>query len=274
MAQVIANLLTNAAKYTEPGGQIRLCATRAEGGLVISVKDTGVDLEPKSIPELFVMFSQVNASLNHAEGGLGIGLALVKGLVELHGGSIEARSEGLGKGSEFLVRLPASVVCEAPPEGARKKVSHSDVPKVRAKVLIADDNRDAGETLAAVLRMNGYDVSLAFDGAEAFERASRERPHAMVLDIGMPGMSGFDVAARVRREAWGREVPLIAITGWGQEHDKAKAAAAGFDEHLTKPADPMVVAALLDNMLKSPRGGGWTASAAEASESDPGRFLS
>ena len=249
MAQVIGNLLTNAAKYTDPGGQIWLSAASGDK-LVISVKDTGIGLSQAALTGVFEMFSQVSASLNRAEGGLGIGLALVKGLVELHGGSVEAKSDGPGKGCEFRVSLPRSVIRNTTPGANRSSAQLPEVAQARGRVLVADDNRDAGETLAAVLRMSGYEVIVAFNGQEALARAAEDRPDAIVLDIGMPGISGFEVASRIRREAWGQDVPLIAMTGWGQEHDKAQATAAGFDEHLTKPADPMVVTALLKSMVQ------------------------
>jgi CheY-like chemotaxis protein len=196
------------------------------------------------------MFSQVNSAIDRAEGGLGIGLALVKGLVALHGGRVEVRSEGLGRGSEFIVHLPHKVL--APSNVAIQEENHGAANASvvrRGRILVADDNRDAAESLALVLRFSGYEVSIAFNGIEALEVASRDRPRAAIIDIGMPGMSGHEVARRMRLEAWGRNARLIALTGWGQDQDKQAAKAAGFDEHLTKPVDPDDVERILNNLL-------------------------
>ena len=238
LSQVISNLLTNAAKYTDAGGQITLTAALAGDELLLSVKDSGIGLSSSTIPGLFTMFSQVNSAIDRAEGGLGIGLALVKGLVALHGGEVSATSEGLGRGSEFLVRLPG-IVAEVQSEAAAAANQPAGVPggRARGRVLVADDNRDAATTLAAVLEMFGYAVATAYSGAEALEVGARTRPQAVLLDIGMPGMSGYETARRIRLEAWGRRTILIAVTGWGQDDDKRKAQVAGFDHHLTKPVD-------------------------------------
>jgi CheY-like chemotaxis protein len=196
------------------------------------------------------MFSQVNSAIDRAEGGLGIGLALVKGLVALHGGRVEVRSEGLGRGSEFIVHLPhkvlapASVEVEEPSHGAANSTAVR-----RGRVLVVDDNRDAAESLGLVLRFMGYEVSIAYSGAEALELGAVERPRAAIIDIGMPGMSGPEVARRMRREAWGRNAVLVALTGWGQDTDKQAARAAGFDDHLTKPVDPDDVEAVITKLL-------------------------
>jgi PAS domain S-box-containing protein len=250
LSQVIGNLLTNAAKYTDPEGHIELSARLENAELVIAIRDDGIGLSDEVIPGLFTMFSQVNSAIDRAEGGLGIGLALVRGLVALHGGRVEVRSEGLGRGSEFVVHLPHKVL--APPtadivepgDGAANAVAVR-----RGRVLVADDNRDAAESLGLVLRFMGYEVSIAYSGAEALEAAARERPRAAIIDIGMPGMSGHEVARRMRREAWGRNAILVALTGWGQDTDKQAARAAGFDDHLTKPVDPDDVEAVLSKLL-------------------------
>jgi len=200
------------------------------------------------------MFSQVNSAIDRAEGGLGIGLALVKGLVSLHGGRVDVRSEGLGRGSEFIVHLPHRVLAppQAQPREENTGAANASVVR-RGRILVADDNRDAAESLALVLRFSGYEVSIAFGGAEALEIGNRERPLAAIIDIGMPGMSGHEVARRMRLEAWGRNAALIALTGWGQEQDKQAAKAAGFDEHLTKPVDPDDVERVLDDLLGDSR---------------------
>jgi two-component system, sensor histidine kinase len=238
ISQVVGNLLTNAAKYTDPHGNIELQARAEEGGLVITVRDNGIGLSEDALPTLFTMFSQVNSAVDRAEGGLGIGLALVKGLVTLHGGRVEVRSEGLGRGSEFSVRLPPNLL--APSNVIAEKAGHTDDRHAerRARVLVVDDNRDAAESLGMLLSVAGYDVSIAYSGLEGLEVAARDRPHAAILDIGMPSMSGHEVARRMRREAWGHSTVLIALTGWGQDHDKQAARASGFNEHLTKPVDP------------------------------------
>jgi CheY-like chemotaxis protein len=196
------------------------------------------------------MFSQVNSAIDRAEGGLGIGLALVKGLVALHGGRVEARSEGLGRGSEFVVQLPQRLLAPraAAPVDENTGAANASVVR-RCRVLVADDNRDAAESLAMVLSFAGYETVLAFNGAEALEAGERARPAAAIIDIGMPGMSGHEVARRMRLEAWGRSILLVALTGWGQEQDKQAAKAAGFDEHLTKPVDPESLERVLDRFL-------------------------
>jgi PAS domain S-box-containing protein len=251
LSQVIGNLLTNAAKYTDPEGQILLHARIENAELVISIRDNGIGLTPESLPGLFTMFSQVNSAIDRAEGGLGIGLALVKGLVALHGGRVDARSEGLGRGSEFIVHLPHKVLARADAAVEEENTGAANASVVRrGRILVADDNRDAAESLALVLKFSGYEVSIAFNGTEALDLAARERPCAAIIDIGMPGMSGHEVARRMRLEAWGRNAVLIALTGWGQEQDKQAAKAAGFDEHLTKPIDPDELDRMLDSLLR------------------------
>ncbi|HET7809672.1 MAG TPA: ATP-binding protein [Steroidobacteraceae bacterium] len=239
LSQVIGNLLTNAAKYTDSGGRIELDARVENAELVITIRDNGIGLSQEAMPALFTMFSQVNSAIDRAEGGLGIGLALVKGLVALHGGRVEVRSEGLGRGSEFIVRLPHRILAapRAPAAEATRGAANASAVR-RGRVLVADDNRDAAESLAMVLRFLGYEVGVAADGGEALELGAQLHPDAAVIDIGMPGMSGHEVARRMRREAWGRRAVLVALTGWGQEQDRQAALAAGFDEHLTKPVDP------------------------------------
>jgi PAS domain S-box-containing protein len=250
LSQVIGNLLTNAAKYTDPEGRIELGARLENAELVIAIRDNGIGLSEEVIPGLFTMFSQVNSAVDRAEGGLGIGLALVKGLVALHGGRVEVRSEGLGRGSEFIVHLPHQVLAPRIQDVEEPRHGAANANAVRrGRVLVADDNRDAAESLGLVLRFMGYEVSIAYGGAEALEIGARDRPRAAIIDIGMPGMSGHEVARRMRREAWGRKAILIALTGWGQETDKQAALAAGFDDHLTKPVDPDDVEAVLTQLL-------------------------
>jgi PAS domain S-box-containing protein len=238
LVQVISNLLTNAAKYTDPEGHITFAARSEENNIIINVRDTGVGLAPEMLTHVFEMFTQVQPQQERSDGGLGIGLALAKGLVELHGGHIVARSEGLGRGSEFIVVLPNLCVAG----GALQQTSTADndraaVRSVR-RVLIADDNRDGAESLAMILERSGHQVYTAHTGPEALQMAAQHRPHVAILDIGMPGFSGYEVAERIRREAWGLHITLIAATGWGQEEDRRRALRAGFDHHLTKPVDP------------------------------------
>jgi len=250
LSQVIGNLLTNAAKYTDPEGRIELDARLENAELTITIRDNGIGLTEEVMPGLFTMFSQVNSAIDRAEGGLGIGLALVKGLVALHGGRVEVRSEGLGRGSEFTLHLPHKVLAPADVPVAEPEHGAANANAIRrGRVLVADDNRDAAESLGLVLRFMGYEVSIAYGGAEALETAARERPRAAIIDIGMPGMSGHEVARRMRLEAWGRHAILIALTGWGQDSDKQAARAAGFDDHLTKPVDPDDVEAVLTRLL-------------------------
>jgi signal transduction histidine kinase/CheY-like chemotaxis protein len=237
LSQALSNLLTNAAKYTDPAGHIRLVVSLDAGDLTLSVSDSGIGMSADAIPKLFEMFSQVDSPVDRAEGGLGIGLALVKGLIALHGGTVEAASDGPGCGSIFTIRLPRTgVVTERRRPYAAAATSRPSTGP-RCKVLVADDNADAAQTLALILKMSGYDVHLAISGREALTVARRERPDAMFLDIGMPDMSGYEVAHSVRGEAWGAHALLVAVTGWGQPNDKERAKAAGFNHHLTKPVD-------------------------------------
>jgi signal transduction histidine kinase/ActR/RegA family two-component response regulator len=243
LAQVLSNLLTNAAKYTDPGGQIRLRASAGAEGVTISVTDTGIGIQPDALDSLFAMFSQVQSSQHRSEGGLGIGLGLAKGLVELHGGTIEANSAGKGRGSAFIVRLPVRSLHARRP---RDTSGATSAKSPGTRVLIADDNVDAAESLAMLLRMEGHEVVVVHDGRQAlaaFEAAPP--PKVALLDIGMPELDGYEVASRVRQHPLGRDVTLIAVTGWGQDSDKARARAAGFNHHFTKPVEPDRLSALL-----------------------------
>ena len=239
ISQALSNLLTNAAKYTDVGGRITLTAMLDPARcVVISVADTGIGLTPQNIPKLFEMFSQVESPVDRAEGGLGIGLALVKGLVELHGGSVEAYSGGLGHGSRFTIRLPAATVSRRQPGDPASATEQAPLPRHRSRILLADDNRDAVDSLAMVLKMAGYEAYPTHSGMEALEVGARVHPEVFILDIGMPELSGYELASRIRQEPWGRDALLIALTGWGQQEDKERSRCAGFDHHLTKPVDP------------------------------------
>ncbi len=244
LSQVLANLLTNAAKYTPPGGSIRIEGRHENETVVLRVIDNGIGIAPEVLPRIFEMFSQGRSERQHAEGGLGIGLALVRGLLELHGGTIEARSAGVGRGSEFIVRVPVGddgLTVDALLAPGASLAPASDV----VKVLIADDNRDAADSLAILLRGDGHEIRKAYDGAAALETAQEFRPDVALLDIGMPGLDGYEVAQRIREEPWGQGVTLVALTGWGQAQDKERAMAAGFDHHVTKPVEPERLQALL-----------------------------
>jgi PAS domain S-box-containing protein len=246
LAQALSNLLTNAAKYTDPRGTIRLHASADDQFVQISVSDTGIGITREALPGIFTMFSQVKAAQDRSEGGLGIGLALTKGVVELHGGTIEARSEGPGKGSEFVFRIPRRPV---PSVALHSVPTAPPAPKTRRRVLIADDNRDAAESLAMLLEIEGHSVTVAGDGRQALEAIAASPPEVALLDIGMPFHDGYEVARHVRADPRNLGVFLIAVTGWGQEQDKARAQAAGFDRHFTKPIDPVRLIELLGTEL-------------------------
>jgi PAS domain S-box-containing protein len=254
VAQVVSNLLTNAVKYTDEGGRIRLTAGRRGETVEISVADTGIGIPKEMLGRLFEMFVQVEESMERSKGGLGIGLWLVKSLVDLHGGTIEARSDGPGKGSEFVVRLPAAE--QVPSPAARQTVTGSPMPSVGTKrrMLIVDDNVDSANMLRMNMRMLGHDVRTAHDGEAALAAAAEYRPEIMLLDIGLPKMNGYDVARHIREHAWGRDIALIALTGWGQEDDRRLAKEAGFDHHLVKPVDIELLKTLIDDLFDKNNG--------------------
>jgi CheY-like chemotaxis protein len=200
----------------------------------VSVRDTGIGIAAEHLPRLFEMFSQIAPALEGSQGGLGIGLSLVRGLVELHGGKVEARSGGVGRGSEFIVRLPAGAV--SVPHESQGPAGDTRVGMGRRRILAVDDNRDGADSLAMMLQAMGHETRTAYDGQEAVQAAATFRPHVAVLDIGMPKMNGYEVARHIRQQPWGKDMILIALSGWGQEDDKRRATEAGFDHHLTKPA--------------------------------------
>jgi PAS domain S-box-containing protein len=247
LSQVLSNLLTNAAKYTERGGHIGLAAEREGGDVVVSVRDTGIGIAAEHLAHIFEMFSQVDPALERSQGGLGIGLALVRGLVELHGGSVEARSGGPGRGSEFTVRLP---IVEVPAQARREPGGDGKGcpagPKCR--ILVVDDNGDAARSLAKVLKILGHDVQTAHDGLEAVQAAATLRPDLVLLDLGMPRMNGYEAARHIRQQPWGRGIFIVALTGWGQDDDRRRSHEAGFDRHLVKPIEPAALAALLESV--------------------------
>ena len=244
LIQVMSNLITNAAKYTPAGGHIEVSARKVDGTFEVSVQDDGIGLPPEKLAEIFELFAQVDRS-SERNGGLGIGLTLVRQIVELHGGSVEAHSAGVGKGSQFIVRLP---IAEVAPSRPRKAGDAVATARVTRRVLAADDNRDAAESLAALLRLQGHEVRLAFDGEAAIEATRDFVPEVALLDLGMPKQSGLEVARHIRRQAWGNSVYIIALTGWGQESDRARAREAGFDAHLVKPVEPGALTRVLANL--------------------------
>ncbi len=249
LAQVVGNLLSNASKFTDDGGHIWLSAERDVDQAVIRVRDSGVGIAAEEVPRLFDMFTQVDTSRERSRDGLGIGLTLVKALVEMHGGTVQARSEGLGHGSEFVVRLPT--LAEAPRPEPRK--AGGVAPKAaRRRVLIVDDNEDGAESLAMLLQLGGHETHTAHDGLQAMEAAERLRPDVVLLDIGLPRLNGYEVCRRIREQPWGRDLILVAVTGWGQQEDRRLSREAGFDTHIVKPVDPEGLLGLLASL---PSGG-------------------
>lgn len=247
LAQVFLNLLNNAAKYTERGGRIWLSAMRQGDKVVVRVKDTGIGIPPKQLSRLFEIFFQVDRTLERSQGGLGIGLSLVRRLVELHGGTVEAHSEGFGKGSEFIVRLPVIVERVTLPQSDEPS-SASDFKSASRRIVVVDDNRDSADALAMLLQVYGYETDTAYDGVEGVEAAERLRPDAVLLDIGMPRLNGYDACRFIREKPWGKSLVLIAMTGWGQEEDRRRTIAAGFDAHIVKPVDPTDLMKLIDSL--------------------------
>jgi len=235
LAQALMNLLNNAAKYSERGSHIWLSTERQGDDVVISVKDSGIGIDADQLPRIFEMFRQVHSSLGKSQGGLGIGLTLVKRLIELHGGSIEARSDGPGKGAEFDVRLPMAIDALSPTvvgEGAKRPLKSS------FRILVVDDYKDSADTLAKMLRIMGNESRTAYDGQEGIDLAEDFRPEVILLDIGLPKLNGYEVCHQIRELPWGKSIVMIAVTGWGQEEDRRRSQEAGFDHHMVKPVDP------------------------------------
>ena len=241
LAQVFLNLMNNAAKYTNHGGQIWLTAKREGSDAVVSIRDNGIGIPDDMLSSIFDMFLQVDRSLEQSKGGLGIGLTLVRRLVEMHDGSIEARSSGLNGGSDFIVRLP--LVIPSPQDGSTGRTDTGRKSLSRCRILVVDDNKDAADSLAMLLRVDGNDIRTAYDGPEGFEVAEVFHPEVVLLDIGRPKLNGYDVARRIRQQPWGQAATLIALTGWGNDEDRRLSQEAGFDFHLVKPVD---IAALKD----------------------------
>ena len=236
LTQIVANLLDNAAKYTDPGGRIWLSAQREGDKAVIKVRDSGIGIPSELMPRIFEMFTQAGLSIERAQGGLGVGLSLVDRLVTLHGGTVSAASAGAGKGSEFTIRLPVAPAHKAAsPE--RQDGGQQPLPGTHCRVLVVDDNQDSADSLAMLLRMLGHEVATANDGVRALVMAAEFRPDVAILDIGLPRLNGYDVATQIRQQPWAKDVVLVALTGWGQEQHRRRSAESGFNHHLTKPVE-------------------------------------
>jgi CheY-like chemotaxis protein len=254
LAQVLSNLLNNAAKYTDAGGRVELAVKHQGEAIAIRVSDTGIGIEPEAMPRIFQMFSQLRPALERSEGGLGIGLALVKGLVSLHGGTVEVRSGGSRQGCEFQVRLPLALA-QRKKAAEISSVTEAGPSGYPRRVLVVDDNVDAAESLAMLLSLDGHEVKTAFDAEQALAIAADFKPQLAVLDIGLPRRNGYELALDLRRLAQSSPPKLIALTGWGQADDRARARDAGFDEHVTKPVDPEALRRLVRSFTTdSPNG--------------------
>jgi PAS domain S-box-containing protein len=242
LTQVVSNLLNNAAKYTPDGGRIRISASIDDGVITLTVADNGIGIPPEMLPRVFDMFTQVNRTLDRSQGGLGIGLALVKRLVQMHGGSVEGFSTGENQGAAIVVRLPAASDARS---SGRMPLDTATLPADGGgcRVLVIDDNRDSAESLATMLQLVGHDPAVGHDGRQALELAAAWRPRLALLDIGLPDFNGHEVARRLRAHDWGRDMVLVALTGWGQDEDRRRSFEAGFDEHLVKPVN-------LDQLLR------------------------
>jgi CheY-like chemotaxis protein len=245
LSQVFANLLNNAAKYTERDGLIELCARQEGDAIVVSVKDSGMGIPPEMLPSVFDMFTQVDRHLERSQGGLGIGLSLVKRLVELHDGSIAAYSQGVNQGSEFVVRIPAQIGADLSPGES----SQPAAPAAPLRILIVDDNQDNAKSLGILLQLKGNEVRTAFDGQSGLEVAEEFRPDAVLLDIGMPKLNGYETCKRIREQSWGKKMILIAQTGFGQFEDRQSTMNAGFDHHLVKPVNTQDLMHILANCV-------------------------
>ncbi|HEV3168327.1 MAG TPA: ATP-binding protein, partial [Isosphaeraceae bacterium] len=251
LAQVFSNLLNNAAKYTERAGRIWLTAEREGSDVVVKVRDTGLGIPTDMLPRIFELFTQVDRSLERSQGGMGIGLSLVRGLVEMHGGNIEARSEGPGQGSEFIVRLPILIGWK-PQDLEAIGAGETSSPTSRCRILVVDDNKDSATSLGKMLRLMGHEVRTANDGLEAVEAAAAFEPDVALLDIGLPKLNGYDAARKIRELPSGQSMFLIAVTGWGQDEDKRRSTAAGFNLHMVKPVDPSALVNLLAGLQRTP----------------------
>jgi signal transduction histidine kinase/ActR/RegA family two-component response regulator len=251
LSQVVANLLTNASKYTPTGGKIEVSGERAGDRIVLRVRDNGKGIEPSMLPHVFDMFVQERQPLDRAAGGLGLGLTIVKSLVEAHGGTVSARSDGVNRGSVFEISLPAARVRASTP---RIEIDHADTRRPGARVLVVDDNEDAAELMAETLSRKGFETRIAGDAKQAIELLASWWPEAAILDIGLPVVDGYELARQIRRLPGGDSLYLVALTGYGQAMDRERAMAAGFNHHLVKPVDVATIRALLDAALAGSSG--------------------
>jgi PAS domain S-box-containing protein len=249
MAQVLSNLINNAAKYTRSGGHIQVSASAADGQAKIEVRDDGIGIQPEMLSRIFDLFAQVDTSLERAQGGLGIGLTIARSLVEMHGGTIAASSAGLGQGSTFTIRLP---LAQEEDVRAVPKADREQEAQAGLRVLVVDDNADSADSLAIWLRLKGHEVRTAYDGPQALAQALEQQPDLVLLDIGMPGMSGYEVARRMRAHPDTRRTVLVAMTGWGQEEDRRQSREAGIDQHLVKPLEPRALEDLIARLAARP----------------------
>ena len=256
LAQVLSNLVNNASKFSGPRSRITLSATYSDGEVRISVKDEGAGIDPAFLPHIFDLFAQADQSLDRAQGGLGIGLTLVKHLVELHGGRVAAYSEGVGRGAEIVVTLPAHLAgaSEAPADSPRVRKPAAPA-KAPARILVVDDLAASAETLMTLLEMEGFEVRIASEGMSALKIAEEFVPDVVLLDIGLPGMNGFEVAHRLRSQPSSRNALLIALTGYGEAESRLRSAQAGFDFHMVKPADVNLLLTMLADPQQARRAG-------------------
>jgi PAS domain S-box-containing protein len=252
LAQILGNLLHNAGKYTEREGTIHLTARLEDGALVLSVRDNGVGIAPEMLPHVFEMFTQVDRSRGQSKGGLGIGLTLARSLAQMHGGTVEARSEGPGKGSEFLVRLPVLEVGAKSDAGSGARAARGHAVEGGLRVLVTDDVPDSADSMAMLLRLWGHEVRVAYTGEEALHAAESDRPDVVLLDLDLPDTSGLDVARQLRECASTADITLVAMTGFGQREDRRRTQEAGFDAHLVKPVDPKELKILLSSLARNP----------------------
>ena len=263
LSQALGNVLTNAAKYTERGGQIELSARQLGAEVEIRVRDDGIGIPPDLMPRIFNLFTQLDRSSGPSQSGLGIGLALVQRLIEMHGGSVAAHSEGPGQGSEFVIRLPtyireklkSELTSQQPSVLEQSMMNAEGAARTQRRILVADDNNDALESLATLLQLSGHEVYTAANGAVALESAEQHRPEVVLLDIGMPKLDGYEVARRIRSQPWGQRITLVALTGWGQDSDRRRSQEAGFDSHLVKPLDLDKLTELLAALPSTGAGG-------------------
>ncbi|MBG9388420.1 response regulator [Caenimonas aquaedulcis] len=256
LSQAIMNLLNNAAKYTERGGRIEVAAVRRANNAVITVRDNGIGIPPERLDSVFEMFSQVDTALTRSRGGLGIGLALSRRLIEMHGGTLIASSGGPGEGSTFTATLPLlAQEAEAAPPPEKRTAAQLEAAAAPMKVLIADDNVDAADTLAMLIEMLGHDVRHVNDGEAAVDAAAKFEPRVALIDLGMPKLNGYEVCKQIRQLPNGKDVIVVAVTGWGQPDDRRRSAEAGFDRHLVKPVDPSALTQLLGELAQAQRNG-------------------